>query len=72
MAKFAACNAGTEIEVTDTDGVVLYCICKVIIALCHGSNENGYAFVFVQALDVVAHSYNLRLEAECYLATIGG
>lgn len=39
IAEFAARNAGTQTEVTDTDRVVFECICEIIGALGHCANE---------------------------------
>lgn len=47
VAELAACNAGTEVEVADTDTVVLDGVRKVIIALGHSTDEDGNALVLV-------------------------
>jgi len=72
MAEFAACNAGTKAPIADTDRVVFEMIREIIIALCHGSNEDCNAFVLVQAMDVIPHANNLGLEAEGDLAAVWG
>jgi hypothetical protein len=63
MAEFTACNASTKAPVANTDRVVLEVIREVVIALCHGSNEDGDAFVLVQAMNVVTYADNLGFEA---------
>lgn len=39
-------------------------ICKVVIALCHGTNENGNAFILIQTLDIIPYSDRLRVKAK--------
>jgi hypothetical protein len=70
MAELAACNAGTKVEVADSDRVVLDVVREVVIALGHGSDEDAYAFILVQALDVVRHPYDRRLEAQGDLSAV--
>lgn len=70
MAEFAACNAGTKIELADSYAVVFDVVGEVIVALCHGTNEDCYAFALVEPRDVVTYTYNLCVEAECDLATV--
>ena len=70
MAEFAARNTGAEVKLADGDGIVLYAVGKVVATFGHGADEHGDALVVVQALDVVAHAHNLRVEAECDLAAI--
>jgi hypothetical protein len=72
VAELAARYTGTEIEVADTDGVVLDGIGEVIAALGHGTDENTDALVLVQALDVVAHSDDLGIETEGDLPAVRG
>lgn len=71
MAEFAAGNAGTEIELADGDAVILDAVGEVVTALGHGSDEDGDAFLGMQALDVVAHAHDLGVEAEGDLAAVG-
>lgn len=71
MAELAACNAGTEVKVADSDAVILEMISKVIVAFGHGSDEDCYALVLVEASDVVAYTHNFRIEAEGDLAAVG-
>lgn len=70
MAELAACNAGTETPVANTDRVVLEVIREVVIALGHGPDENSNAFVLVQSVDVVPYANNFGFEAERNLAAI--
>ena len=71
MAELAACNAGTEVEVADTDAVVLDSVREVIIALGHSTNEDGNALVLVEAANVVAQANNLGVETEGDFAAVG-
>lgn len=59
VAELTARNAGTEIEVADSDAVILQVISKVIIAFGHRSDKDCYALVLVQSRDVVADTHNL-------------
>lgn len=70
VAEFAARNTSTEIEVADGDGVVLDSVREVVVALGHGANEDAYALILAEALDVVAHSNNLGVEAESNLPAV--
>lgn len=71
MAKFAACNAGTKVKLTDGNGIVLDAVGKVVVAFGHGSNEDGNAFVVVQAMNIVADTYDFRVEAQRDLTAVG-
>ena len=71
MAELAACNAGTEIEVADTDAVILDGVREVIVALCHSTNEDSDALVLVETTDVVAKTYDLGVKTERDLAAVG-
>jgi len=70
MAELAACNAGAEIEVADSDRIVLDVVGKIVIALGHSSDENANAFILVKALDVVGDSYYGSLETQCDLPAV--
>lgn len=70
MTEFAASNTGAETVIADRDGFVLESICKVILALCHGSDKDTYAFLRVEILNIVSNSDNFSIETECDLATI--
>lgn len=71
VAEFAAGNAGTEVEVADTNAVVLDGIGEVIVALRHGADEDRNALVFVEATDVVTQTYDLGVETESDLSAVG-
>jgi hypothetical protein len=71
VTKFAAGNAGTKVEVADSNAVVLQVVCKIITALGHSSNKDCYALILVEVRYVVAYAHNFRVEAECDLAAIG-
>ena len=64
MTEFAACNAGTEVKLADGNAVVLEVVREVIVALCHGTNEDCNALILVEACDVIADPYDLRVETE--------
>lgn len=70
MAEFTASYACTEVEVTDGDAVVLDMICEIIISLRHGTNENCNALTLPEPSNVVADTYNFRIEAECNFAAV--
>ena len=64
MTKLAACHASTEAVVADADRLVLERICEIVSAFRHGSDKDAYALIGSQTLNVVLHSYNLRIETE--------
>lgn len=72
MAELAAGNTGTETVVADTDSFVLERIGKVIVALGHGTDENGNTLIGVQRLQVVLGTDHGRLETHGHLAAVGG
>ena len=71
MTELTAGNAGTEIELADSNAIVLDVIREVIVALCHGTNEDCDAFVLGKSRNIVADTYDLGVETECYLAAVG-
>jgi hypothetical protein len=71
VAEFTTRNAGTEVEIAYGNAVVLEVVGKVVVALCHGSDKDCYAFVLVEAGDVVADAHNFRVETERDLAAVG-
>lgn len=71
MAEFAACNAGTEVELANGDAIVLDVVREIVVALGHGTNEYSDALVLVEASNVVADTYDFRVEAKRYLAAVG-
>jgi hypothetical protein len=71
VAELAACNAGTEVEVADTDAVVLDSVREVIVTLGHSTNEDGDALVLVEAANVVAQADNLGVETEGDFPAVG-
>lgn len=72
VAELAAGNTGTETVVADTDSFVLERIGKVIVALGHGTDENGDTLVGVQRLQVVLGANHGRVETHGHLAAVGG
>lgn len=72
VAEFAAGHTGTKTVVADTDSFVLEGVGKVIVALGHGTDENGDTLVGVQRLQVVLGADHGRLETHGHLAAVGG
>lgn len=70
MTELAACNTGTEIELTDCDAVVLDTIREVVITLGHGTHKDSDALVFAETCNISADTYNFRVKAECDFTTI--
>lgn len=71
VAELAAGHTGTETVVADTDGVVLERVSKVIVALGHGTNEDGDALLGTQRLDVVLRTDHGGVETHGDLAAVG-
>ena len=71
MAELAACYAGTQAIVADTDRFVLEGISKVIMALGHGPNEDADALLRCQGLEIILHSYHGGLKTHCHFAAVG-
>jgi hypothetical protein len=70
MTEFTACYAGTEVELADGDAVVLDVVREVVVALGHGAYKDGNALALVEASDIVADTYHLRVETERDLAAV--
>jgi hypothetical protein len=70
MAELAACYAGAEAVVADTDGVVLVFISKVVSSFCHCANEDAYAFLGTEGLNVVFDSDHWALETHGHLSAV--
>jgi hypothetical protein len=71
MAELTACNAGTEVKLANSDAVVFDVVGKVVVALGHGTYEDGNALALVEIANVVADTYDLGVEAERDLAAVG-
>lgn len=71
VTEFAAGNAGTEVEVADTDAIILDGIGKIIVALGHSADKDCDALVLIEAPDVVAQAHNLSIETESDLPAVG-
>lgn len=71
MAELAASHTGTETVVADTDGVVLEGVGKVVVALGHGTNENGNALFRVQRLEVILSADHGGIKTHRDLAAVG-
>lgn len=72
MAEFTAGDTGTQTVVTDTDGVVLKAVGKIIMALGHGTDENGNTLLGIQRLKVILSADNGGLETHGHLAAVRG
>ena len=72
VAKLAAGDAGAEAEVTDTDGVVLEGIGKVIGAFSHGTDEDAHALPRAQIGNVIFDSDNVGVKTQGYFAAVRG
>ena len=72
VAKLTTRNAGTKTEVTDTDSVVLECICKVIFTLGHCTNEDANTLLGSKVCYIVFHSNHGRIKTKGDFPTIGG
>lgn len=71
MAELAASNTGRQAEVADTDGVILESICKIVAALCHGTDEDANALLWAKILNVVPHTDNRSIKTEGDLTAVG-
>jgi hypothetical protein len=71
VAELAASHTGTETVVTDTDGLVLERIGKVIVTLGHGTDEDSNALVGLQCLQVVLGADHGCLKTHGDLAAVG-
>ena len=58
VAEFTACDARTQIEITDADAVVLDFVGEVISAFGHGADENTAALIATQTCDIVVDTDN--------------
>lgn len=71
VTKLTTSDTSTQAVVADGNLIVFEPIRKVILTLGHGTNENTYALVCAESLDVVLHSYDWALERQCDLPAIG-
>lgn len=71
VTELTTSNTGTQAVVADGNLIVFELIRKVILTLCHCTDEHTYALVRTEGLDVVFHSYNWALEGQCDLSAIG-
>lgn len=70
MAELAASDTCTQIELADSDAIILDVIGKVVASLRHGSHKHSYALTLAQAANVIAYTDHLRVETQGDLATI--
>ncbi len=71
MTEFTACHTGAQAVVANADRIVLEAVGKIIPAFGHGSNENANTLFRCQIRNIVSHTYNLGIEAQCDLSAIG-
>lgn len=71
MAKLAAGDAGRETVVADGNLLIYELIGKVVGSLGHSANEDTYALLGSEILDIVSRSHNLFVKTECNLAAVG-
>jgi hypothetical protein len=71
MAELTACNTGTEAEVADSNGVVLELVGKVVVTLSHGADEDAYALLGPESLNVVLDAYDGTFKGESNLPAVG-
>lgn len=70
MAELAARHTGTQAVIADTNLLVNPCIGKVILTLCHGTNNNTNALVLLKSLDILSHWNNGRIPAQRHLSAV--
>lgn len=70
VTELAACHAGTQAVVADTDRFVFEGISKVILPFRHGSNEDADALVGSQRVDIIPDSYYVGVETEGHFPAI--
>lgn len=71
VAELTTRHTGTETVVADTDALILEGIGKVIVALGHGTDEDGDALIGLQRLQVVPGAHQGGFETHGDLATVG-
>ena len=71
VTESAAGDTGTQTEVADTDRVVLEFVCKGVVTLGHGTNEDAYALLGCEVGNVVADTDDGGVETEGNLAAVG-
>lgn len=71
IAEFAACYAGTEAVVTDTDRIVLDMIGKIIVAFGHSSDEDTNTLFGAQIRNIVCYPNHFSVKTQGDLATTG-
>ena len=70
MTKLAACDAGTEAVVANTNSFVFERVGKVVLSFGHGSHKDANAFLWGKTVNVVTHSNNISVEGECDFSTV--
>ena len=70
IAEFTACYASAQAVVADTDSVILVHVCKIVLAFCHGANEDADALVGTNVVDIVSNPDDVRLITEGDLSAI--
>ena len=70
MTKLAAGNTGTQCVITNTDGIVLERVGKVIASLGHGADEDANTFLGAEGFDVITDADDGGFETHRHLATV--
>lgn len=70
MTEFAARHASTQAIVADADGVILEAVRKVVPAFSHRSHKYAHTLLGSQVCDVIPHTYDFGVEAQCHLSAI--
>ena len=71
IAELATCHARAQAVVADADSVVLVHICKVVLSLSHGADEDTDALLGPYVLDVIFDPDDIRIVTEGDFSTIG-
>lgn len=72
VTELTTSNACRQAVVADGNLIVLEVVRKVIFALGHCTDEDAYALVGAERLDVVLHSYDRSLEGQGHFPAVGG
>lgn len=70
VAEFAASNAGTQIEVADTDSLILELVGKGIVALSHSADKHTDTLVATERLYIISDAHDLCIETKRDLSAV--
>lgn len=71
VTESAAGDTGTQTEVADTNRVVLEFVCKGVVTLGHGTNEDTDALLGREVGNVVANTDDGSVKTQGDLAAVG-